>query len=86
MRSVIVIVHGSTNTFTHILPASMSSTMTTKVKLKDVTFTRGAKPMRTLLWCNKVPKGKRNKPAKINGIQHHEISDSVEHTYYQPVQ
>ena len=63
-----------------------------KVKLKDVTFTRGAKPMKTLLWCNKVPKGKRNKPAKINGIQHHEISDSVgddfvaiEHTYYQPV-
>lgn len=56
-----------------------------KVKLKDVTFTRGSKPMRSLLWCNTVPKGKRNKPAKINGIQHHEISDSVEHTYYQPV-
>ena len=42
--------------------------MTTKVKLKEVTFTRGSKPMRTLLWCDKVPKGKRNKPAKINGI------------------
>ena len=39
-----------------------------KVKLKEVTFTRGSKPMRTLLWCDKVPKGKRNKPAKINGI------------------
>jgi hypothetical protein len=68
MCLVIVIVHASTNTFTHILPASMSSTMTTKVKLKDVTFTRGSKPMRALLWCNKVPKGKRNKPAKINGV------------------
>jgi len=39
-----------------------------RVKLKEVTFTRGSKPMRTLLWCDKVPKGKRNKPAKINGI------------------
>jgi hypothetical protein len=85
MRSVIVIVHDLINTFTFIFLALMSSTMTTKVKLKDVTFTRGSKPMKTLLWCNKVPKGKRNKPAKINGIQHHEISDSVEHTYYQPV-
>ena len=42
--------------------------MMSKVKLKDVTFTRGAKPMKTLLWCNKVPKGKRNKPAKLNGV------------------
>ena len=48
--------------------------------------------MKTLLWCNKVPKGKRNKPSKINGIQHHEISGSVgddfvavEHVYYQPL-
>jgi len=57
----------------------------TKMKLKEVTFTLGAKPMRTLLWCNKVPKGKRNKPSKINGIQHHEISESVEHVYYQPL-
>ena len=56
-----------------------------RVKLKEVTFTRGSKPMRTLMWCNKVPKGKRNKPAKINGIQHHEISGAVEHTYYMPV-
>jgi hypothetical protein len=62
------------------------------MKLKEVTFTLGAKPMRTLLWCNKVPKGKRNKPSKINGIQHHEISESVgddfvaiEHVYYQPL-
>ena len=63
------------------------------MKLKEVTFTLNDKPMRTLLWCNKVPKGKRNKPAKINGIQHHEvardarseISESVEHTYYQPL-
>jgi hypothetical protein len=53
-----------------------------RVKLKEVTFTRQSKPIRTLLWCNKVPKGKRNKPSKINGIQHHEISESVEHVYY----
>ena len=42
--------------------------MTHKVRLKEVTFTRGSKPIKTLLWCDKVPKGKRNKPAKINGI------------------
>ena len=66
------------------------------MKLKEVTFTLNDKPMKTLLWCNKVPKGKRNKPSKINGIQHHEIvaafgssepscgniSSSIEHTYY----
>lgn len=56
-----------------------------KVRLKDVTFTRGAKPMRSLLWCNTQKRAKRNKPAKLNGVQHHEISGSVEHTYYQPV-
>ena len=55
------------------------------MKLTNVTFTLNDKPMKTLLWCNKVPKGKRNKPSKINGIQHHEISESVEHTYYQPL-
>ena len=60
--------------------------MTAKIKLKDVTFTIHDKPMKHLLWCNKVPKGKRNKPAKINGVQHHEVSDAVEHTYYMPVQ
>lgn len=57
-----------------------------RVKLKEVTFTLGSKPMKTLLWCDKQKRSKRNKPAKINGIQHHEISTSVEHTYYQPVQ
>jgi hypothetical protein len=57
-----------------------------RVRLKDVTFTRGSKPIRTLLWCDTVPKAKRNKPAKLNGIQHSEVSSSVEHTYYQPVQ
>ena len=46
-----------------------------KVKLKDVTFTLHAKPMKTLLWCNKVPKGKRNKPAKLNGIV---VTNSIE--------
>lgn len=60
--------------------------MTQRIKLKDVTFTRNSKPIKTLLWCDKVPKGKRNKPAKINGIQHHEVSESMEHTYYVPVQ
>ena len=55
------------------------------MKLKEVTFTLNDKPMKTLLWCNTVPKGKRNKPAKINGIQHHEISSSLEHVYYQPL-
>ena len=55
------------------------------MKLKETTFTLGAKPMKTLLWCNKVPKGKRNKPSKINGVQHSEISESVEHVYYQPL-
>jgi len=59
--------------------------MTTKVRLKEVTFTRDSKPIKSLLWCNRVPKGKRNKPAKINGIQHYEISGAVEHTYYMPV-
>jgi len=57
-----------------------------RIKLKDTTFVLGAKPMSNLLWCNKVPKGKRNKPAKINGVQHSEISDAVEHVYYVPVQ
>ena len=60
-------------------------TLTKRVKLKETTFILGDKPMKTLLWCDKVPKGKRNKPAKVNGIQHHEISSSVEHTYYQPL-
>lgn len=59
--------------------------MSHKVRLKDCTFTLHSKPIKTLLWCNKVPKGKRNKPAKINGIQHHEVSNAVEHTYYQPL-
>ena len=57
-----------------------------RVKLKEVTFTIDQAPMSNLLWCNKVPKGKRNKPAKINGVQHHEVSDAVVHAYYMPVQ
>jgi len=40
----------------------------TDMKLTNVTFTINEKPMQHLLWCNKVPRGKRNKPAKINGI------------------
>ena len=52
------------------------------MRLKETTFCLHDKPMKQLLWCNKVPKGKRNKPAKINGIEHHEISAAIEHTYY----
>ena len=44
------------------------------MKLSNVTFTLNDKPMKTLLWCIKVPKGKRNKPAKINGVTHNEVS------------
>jgi len=71
---------------------SSQATGMMRVKLKDTTFILGDKPsgglpahLKTLLWCNKVPKGKRNKPAKVNGIQHHEVSDAIEHVYYQPV-
>jgi hypothetical protein len=39
-----------------------------KVRLKDTTFILGDKPIRTLMWCDCVPKAKRNKPAKLNGI------------------
>ena len=60
-------------------------TQSKRIKLKPVTFVLGDKPMKELLWCSKVPKGKRNKPAKIMGIQHSEISGSVTHTYYQPL-
>jgi len=59
-----------------------------RYKLKQVTWVLGdTKTSRyDLLWCDKVPKGKRNKPAKINGVQHHEISDAMVHAYYVPVQ
>ena len=61
----------------------------TQTKLNNVTFTLNSKPTQTMLnqltWCNKLKQSKRNKPAKINGVQHHEISDSVEHVYYQPL-
>ena len=60
--------------------------MPQRIKLNAVTFTIHDKPMSNLLWCNKVPKGKRNKPAKINGVQHSEVSDAVVHAYYMPVQ
>jgi len=44
------------------------------MKLSNVTFTLNDKPMPHLLWCNKVPRGKRNKAAKINGVTHNELS------------
>ena len=56
------------------------------MRLNNATFCLGDKPMKQLLWCDKQKQAKRNKPAKINGVQHHEISSSVEHVYYQPVQ
>ena len=59
-----------------------------RVKLSQTTFVLGDTNVKkyNLLWCDRVPKGKRNKPAKINGVQHHEISSAVEHVYYMPVQ
>ena len=42
--------------------------MTPKIKLKPCTFVLGEKPMRNLLWCDKLGKGKRHKAAKINGV------------------
>ena len=45
------------------------------MRLKETTFCLGDKPMKQLLWCNKVPKGKRNKPAKLNGIV---VTNSIE--------
>ena len=58
-----------------------------RVKLSQTTWCLGDTKVRkyNMLWCDRVPKGKRNKPAKINGVQHHEISGSVEHVYYQPL-
>ena len=41
---------------------------THKVRLNAVTFTTHEPPMKHLLWCDKVPRGKRTKSAKINGI------------------
>jgi len=56
-------------------------------KLTQTTWVLGDTNVKkyNLLWCDKTPRGKRNKPAKINGVQHSEISDSVAHVYYQPV-
>ena len=63
----------------------MSNSQSSRVKLTNSTFCLGEKPMNNLLWCDRVPKAKRNKPAKINGVQHQEIYGGVEHTYYQPL-
>ena len=48
------------------------------MRLKETTFCLNAKPIKALLWCDKVPKGKRNKPAKINGIV---VTNSIEVFY-----
>jgi len=42
--------------------------MTKRVKLENVTFTLGEEPMKHLIWCEKLGKGKRHKAAKINGV------------------
>jgi hypothetical protein len=46
-----------------------------KTKLNAVTFTTHEPPMKHLLWCDKVPRGKRTKCAKINGVSHHETTN-----------
>ena len=59
-----------------------------RVKLTQVTWAWVTQTLTNigLTWCDRVPRGKRNKPAKIMGIQHSEISDDVvAHTYYQPI-
>ena len=56
-----------------------------RTKLKEVTFCLGDKPMQSLMWCDRVPKAKRTKPAKIMGIQYQEINGGVEHSYYVPI-
>ena len=59
-----------------------------RIKLTQTTWCLGDTDVRkyNLLWCDKQARAKRNKPSKINGVQYHEISDAVEHVYYQPVQ
>lgn len=52
----------------HTISINDGGTLTTRVKLKETTFILGDKPMKTLLWCDKQKRSKRNKPAKINGI------------------
>ncbi len=69
------IVTGLVSTTTHTFLQLMTMTGTTKVKLKDVTFTRGSKPIKTLLWCDQQKRAKRNKPAKLNGVV---VTNSIE--------
>ena len=39
-----------------------------RVKLKNVTFTINDKPMDNLMWANKQKRASKCKPAKINGV------------------
>ena len=84
----VCIMHADSITMKATSRADVLRPSTKRVKLKQTTWCLGDTDVRkyNLLWCDKTPKGKRNKPAKINGVQHHEIADSVEHVYYQPVQ
>lgn len=49
--------------------------MMSKVKLKECTFTLHDKPIKSLLWCDKQRRAKRNKPAKLNGVV---VTNSIE--------
>ena len=69
------IVTGLVSTTTHTFLQLMTMTGTTKVKLKECTFTLHAKPIKSLLWCDRQRRAKRNKPAKLNGIV---VTNSIE--------
>ena len=60
---------------------------TKRIKLTQTTWVLGDTntDKYRLTWCDRVPKGKRNKPSKKNGVMYHEISSAVEHVYYQPL-
>ena len=62
-------------TFSRVNWRFVYTQLMSKVKLKDVTFTRGSKPIKTLLWCDQQKRAKRNKPAKLNGIV---VTNSIE--------
>ena len=47
------------------------------MKLSNVTFTLHEPPMKHLLWCDRVPRGKRTKSAKINGVTHAEVTTNA---------
>ena len=44
-----------------------------RTKLKEVTFCLGDEPIKSLLWCDKTPRGKRTKVVKLNGVPINEV-------------